>query len=47
MSQADVYKRQAVEWPAVIFAYLRPEQTTLRLNLEDDNDDDDVDKTFF
>ena len=27
------------EWPALIFAYLRPEQTTLGLIREDDDDD--------
>ena len=32
----DVYKRQAV-----IFAYLRPEETIIGLNFEDDDVDDD------
>ena len=32
---------EVLEWPAVIFAYLRPEQTILGLNFEDDYDDDD------
>ena len=35
--QLDVYKRQAL-----IFAYLRPEQTIRGLILEDDDDDDDL-----
>ena len=34
----DVYKRQALEWPALIFAYLRVEQTILGLILADDDD---------
>ena len=38
---------EALEWPAVIFAYLRPEQTILGLILkyddDDDRDDDDDD----
>ena len=32
---------EAPEWPALIFAYLRPEQTILGLIREDDDDDDD------
>ena len=36
--EGDVYKRQALEWPALIFAYLRPDQTILGLILEDDDD---------
>ena len=35
----DVYKRQALEWPALDFARLRPEQTILGLILEDDDDE--------
>ena len=33
------------EWPALIFAYLRQEQTILGLIREDDDDDDDFKKS--
>ena len=31
---------EALEWPSLIFAYLRPEQTILGLHREDDTDDE-------
>ena len=38
---------EALDLPAVICVYLRPEQTILDLNFEHDDDDDDADDVTF